>query len=62
MAPKRIHMRRFLDPSPPEVVENPKRILRRSSIKDDKGIFIYKSLCLYQLRVLRVLKLLSLIR
>ena len=38
MAPKRIHTRIFLDPIPPEVVENPERILRRSSIKADKGI------------------------
>ena len=39
MAPKRIHTRIFLDPKPPKVVENPKRILRRGSIKVDKGIF-----------------------
>ena len=47
LAPKRIHTRIFPDPSPPKVVENPKRILRRSSIKVDKGIFhLKKSLSL----------------
>ena len=39
MAPKRIHTRRFPYPNPPKVVENPKRILRKSNIKADKGIF-----------------------
>ena len=39
MAPKIIHTRRFPNPNPPKVVENPERILRRSSIKVDKGIF-----------------------
>lgn len=47
MAPKRICTRRYLDPNPPKVVENPERILRRSKIKDDKGIFhLQKSLSL----------------
>ena len=47
MAPRRIHTRIFPDPNPPKVVENPKRILRRSNIKDDKGIFhLQKSLSL----------------
>ena len=45
--PRRIHTRIFLDPSPPKVVENPERILRRSNTKDDKGIFhVQKSLSL----------------
>ena len=39
MAPKRICTRRFLDPNPPKVVENPERILRRSNTQVDKGIF-----------------------
>ena len=39
MAPKIIHTRIFPDPTPPKVVENPDRILRRGSIKVDKGIF-----------------------
>ena len=46
LAPKRIHTRRFPDPNPLKVVENPERILR-SSIKVDKGIFhLQKSLSL----------------
>jgi hypothetical protein len=45
MAPKRIHTRRFPDPNPPKVVENPERILRRSNTQADKGIFyLQKSL------------------
>ena len=39
MAPKRIHTRRFPDPNPPKVVENPERILRRSNTQANKGIF-----------------------
>ena len=39
LAPRRIHTRRFLDPNPPKVVENPERILRRSNTQADKGIF-----------------------
>ena len=39
VAPKRVHTRIFPDPNPPKVVENPKIILRRGSIKADKGIF-----------------------
>ena len=47
MAPKRIHTRRFPYPNPLKVVENPKRILMRSNIKADKGIFhLQKSLSL----------------
>ena len=47
MAPKTIHTRRFPDPNPPKVVENPERILRRSSTQADKGIFhLHKSLSL----------------
>ena len=47
LAPKRIHTRKFPDPNPPKVVENPKRILRRSNIQADKGIFhLQKSLSL----------------
>jgi hypothetical protein len=46
LAPKIIHRRRFPNPNPPKVVENPERILR-SSIKADKGIFhLQKSLYL----------------
>ena len=45
MASKRIHTRRYSDPNPHKVVENPERILRRSNIKADKGIFnLQKSL------------------
>ena len=45
--PKRIHRRNFLDPSPSKVVENPERILRRSSTQANKGIFhLQKSLYL----------------
>jgi hypothetical protein len=33
-----IYTRMFLDPNPPKVVDNPKRILRRSSTQADKGI------------------------
>ena len=39
LAPERIHTRRFPDPNPPKVVENPKRILRRSNTQAYKGIF-----------------------
>jgi hypothetical protein len=40
-------MRIFPNPNPPKVVENPERILRRSRIKVDKGIFhLQKSLYL----------------
>ena len=47
MAPKRIHTRRFPDPNPPKVVENPERILRRSNTQVDKGIFhLQKSMSL----------------
>ena len=47
MAPKRIHTRRFSDPNPPKVVENPERILRRSNTQAGKGIFhLQKSLSL----------------
>ena len=47
MVPKRIHTRRFPDPNPPKVVENPERIQRRSNNKDDEGIFhLQKSLSL----------------
>jgi hypothetical protein len=47
LSPKIIHTRRLPDPNPPKVVENPERILRRSSIKVDKGIFhLQKSLSL----------------
>ena len=38
MALRRIHTRRFPDPDPPRVVDNPLRILRRSSTPTDKGI------------------------
>ena len=38
METKRIHTRRFPDPNPPKVVENPERILRRSSTPTNKGI------------------------
>ena len=45
--PKIIHTRRFPDPNPPKVVQNPKRILRRSNTEVDKGIFhLQKSLSL----------------
>ena len=49
LAPNKIHTRRFPNPNPPNVVENPERerILRRSSIKVDKGIsHLQKSLSL----------------
>ena len=50
--PKIIHTRRFPDPNPPKVVENPERIVRRSSIKVDKGIFhLQKSFSLQVKRV-----------
>ena len=43
----RIHTRRFPDPDPPKVVENPKRIMRRSNTQVDKGIsHLQKSLSL----------------
>ena len=35
---KSIHTRRFLDPDPPRVIDNPERILRRSNTQVDKGI------------------------
>ena len=38
MAPRSIYTRRFLDPNPPKVVDNPERILRRSNTQADKGI------------------------
>ena len=38
MAPRSIYTRIFLDPNPPRVVDNPKRILRRSNTQADKGI------------------------
>ena len=38
MAPGIIYTRRFPDPDPPKVVDNPERILRRSSTQADKGI------------------------
>ena len=38
MALRRIHTRRFPDPNPPRVVDNPERILRRNSTPTDKGI------------------------
>ena len=38
LALRSIHTRRFLDPDPPRVVDNPERILRRGSIPADKGI------------------------
>ena len=38
MALRSIYTRRFLDPDPPKVVDNPERILRRSSTQADKGI------------------------
>ena len=38
MAPRSNHTRMFLDPDPPKVVDNPERILRRSSTPTDKGI------------------------
>ena len=38
MALKKILTRRFPDPDPPRVVDNPERILRRSSTLVDKGI------------------------
>ena len=38
MALKSIYKRRFPDPDPPKVVDNPERILRRSSTQVDKGI------------------------
>jgi hypothetical protein len=38
MAPRRFYTRRFLDPDPPRVVDNPERILRRSNTQEDKSI------------------------
>ena len=38
MAPRSIYTRRFLDPDPPRVVDNPERILRRSNTQANKGI------------------------
>ena len=38
MAPRSISTEKFLDPNPPKVVDNPERILRRSSTQADKGI------------------------
>ena len=38
LAFRRIHTRRFSYPNPPRVVDNPKRILRRSSTPTNKGI------------------------
>ena len=38
MSLKRIYTRRFPDLDPPKVVDNPERILRRSSTPADKGI------------------------
>ena len=38
LAFRSIHTRRFPDPDPPRVVDNPERILRRSSTPADKGI------------------------
>lgn len=47
MAPKIIYTRRHPEPNPPKVVENPETIMRRSTIKPDKGIFhLQKSLSL----------------
>lgn len=37
--PKRIYTRINLDPNPPKVVEDPRRILRRGNNNVDKGIF-----------------------
>ena len=39
MTPKRTYTRRNLDSNPLEMVEDPKRILRRSNNKVDKGVF-----------------------
>ena len=38
MAPRSIYTRRFREPDPPRVVDNPERILRRSNTQADKGI------------------------
>ena len=35
---RRIYIRRFPDPDPPRVVDNPERILRRGNTQADKGI------------------------
>ena len=39
MTPKQVDTRRFPDPNPLTVVENPERILRRSNTQANKGIF-----------------------
>ena len=38
MAPRSIYIRRFPNPDPPKVLDNPERILRRSNTQADKGI------------------------
>ena len=38
MAPRSIYTRRFPNPDPPKVDDNPERILRRSNTQADKGI------------------------
>ena len=38
MAPRIIYIRRFPNPDPPRVVENPEWVLKRSNTQVDKGI------------------------
>ena len=38
MAPRSIYTRRFPNPNPPRVVDNPERILRRSNTQPNEGI------------------------
>ena len=49
-------------PCPPRVVDNPKRILRRVTLKQTKVFLICKGLHLCLLKVLMVLQVLFLIR
>ncbi len=37
MDPKRIHTRANPDPDPPEILDNPERILRRRSLAESQG-------------------------
>jgi hypothetical protein len=47
MAPKRIYTRANLDPNPPEAVENPEKILRKSNSKVGKDTYqLHKSISL----------------